>query len=210
MSTPFTYELLEISWMLDYEFPASSGRAMHDDHAIGDLEPSAHETPLIEYDADGIPMGQSIEEIKIRENIINEFWQKWTGEHPDKVIFNKSLQENILLRSVSVIEAKEHSAKQYHSTCAFLQMEEVLSNALPVGRTQPKTGNSNQSDFESMLIMVYRNEQWGRVKVTVGIRKKANKEGKKDKVQYGMSVLDSSQPLMPSRDKNTKKKKKAH
>lgn len=58
--------------------------------------------------------------------------------------------------------------------------------------------------------MVYRNEKWGRVKVTVGIRKKADREGKKAKVQYGMSVLEPSQPLMPAKDKTASKKKKAH
>lgn len=128
MNTPFTYELLEFSWMLDYPESAPSHRVMRDDSTPQDTMPLAQGTAPIQYDADGIPMGQSIEEIKIREKLIDDFFRKWVEEHPEKMVFNKSLQENILLRSVSAIEAKEHSAKQYHSTCAFMQLDEVLTD----------------------------------------------------------------------------------
>ena len=206
---PYEYELLAIDWVLNYEFGEETAPTMVRDDT-GDEISSQEKNLQIQYDANGIPMGQSLEEIKIRENLIQQFWNEWKAAHADQKVFNEKLGENILLRSVSVIEAKEHSAKSYQSTSAFLQLDEVLAKAAPVGRTPSKHGNSNQSEFVAMLIMVYRNELWGRVKITVGIRRKPNKEGIQEKVQYGMSVLEPGQPLMPPTTTDKNKKKKAH
>lgn len=216
MTSSYIYELLEISWMLNYDLNLEVPvRVVRDDSTFGE-EPSPEpanivpEDPPIVYDADGIPMGQSLEEIRMREDIIQQFWNKWKETHPDQMVYNEKLEEKILLRSVSIIEAKEHSSKSYKSTCAFLNLDEVLAKALPVGRTPSKQGNSNQSDFEAMLVLVYRCELWGTVKITVGIRRKPNKNGQKEKVQYGMSAVEPGIPLIPRREKPINKKKKAH
>ena len=215
MNSPYIYELLEISWMLNYDFDQEvPTRVVRDDSTFeeersSDPAGTASENPPIVYDAEGIPLGQSLEEIRMREEIIQQFWNKWKETHPDQMVYNEKLEEKILLRSVSIVEAKEHSSKSYKSTCAFLNLDEVLTKALPVGRTPAKQGNSNQADFEAMLVMVYRCELWGTIKITVGIRRKPNKNGLKEKVQYGMSAVDPGIPLIPRRDKTINKKKKA-
>lgn len=157
----------------------------------------------IEYDENGIPKGQSLAEIRMRQEIILRFWNEWRQKHPDHMVFNEKLKEPILLRSVSLIEAKEHSAKSYKSTLAILQLDEVLAKASPVGRTPAKQGNSNQSEFVEMLVMVYRSEVLGTIKITVGIRRQ-RKDGLQEKVQYGMSAIAPDQSLMPPKVKTKK------
>lgn len=61
--TTYEYELVDISFELNYEI-------QHDDtpsYVSEEGDSLLEERPIIEYDADGIPMGGSIEEIKMRE-----------------------------------------------------------------------------------------------------------------------------------------------
>lgn len=203
------YELIDIEWSLDYDFTDDAPPPVIRDDAGEPSEVENNEI-RIQYDADGIPMGQSMEEIRIRQQIIQQYWNEWKSSHPQQVVFNDKIQEDILLRSISITEAKEHSAKSYRSTCAFLRFEEIISHASPVGRTPVKKGNSNQSEFESMLVMVYREDKLGTVKITVGIRLRPNKNGYKEKVQYGISSLEEGQTLMPPKEKKGKNKKASH
>jgi len=198
----FEYELIGIEWELQYDLSdASPIRIVKDE---SDQKDSSQ--PTIVYDENGIPMGHSIEEIRIRQEIIQRFWSEWRENHTVQEIYNEKIQEPILLRSISLAEAKEHSAKSYKSTLAIMQMDEVLSKASPVGRTSVKQGNKNQAEFSEMLIMVYRRSDLGTIKVTVGVRHKFSKESPSVKVQYGMSSIAPDQPLLPSK-KDVKKKK---
>ena len=84
----FEYELIDISFDQGYELPEDDvvWRVSEDAPSRNDEHKS------IEYDADGIPMGRSKQEIKIREKIIKDFYAKWIAEHPDKAIMNKWLK----------------------------------------------------------------------------------------------------------------------
>ena len=65
-----------------------------------------------------IPEDNSVASIKIREQIIRDFYRKWKERNPSQRKFNLSLKEYINIRMVSIIETSEHAAKNYLSTLA--------------------------------------------------------------------------------------------
>lgn len=157
-------------------------------------------------DSDGIPLGDSMEEIKMRSEIIKDFFHKWKELHPEQMVYNEQLKENILIRNISLIEAREHSSKSYKSTRAFMMMDEILAKAIKVEETMPKQNDKNQNPFERILVMKYDIEELGLVKLTVGVRKRT-----KEKIQYGISVPPISQIKISSKDKKKSSgKKKKH
>ena len=195
----FEYELIDISFEQGYELPEDDvvWRVSEDAPSRNDEHKS------IEYDADGIPMGNSIPEIEQREVIIRDFFEKWSTSNNERRIFNDVLQEYIYVRAVSVIEAKEHSAKSYKSTRAIMIIDEVLKNASPIRRVPKKTDNKNQKDFAYMLVMIYKHQDIGTIKLTVGVRQNTKK------IQYGLTALRPGQPLIDeSINKTVKKTKK--
>jgi hypothetical protein len=195
----FEYELIDISFDQGYELPEDGVM-----WCVSEDAPSRNdEHKSIEYDADGIPMGNSIPEIEQREVIIRDFFEKWSTLNNERRIFNDILQEYIYVRAVSVIEAKEHSAKSYKSTRAIMIIDEVLKNASPIRRVSKKTDNKNQKDFAYMLVMIYKHQDIGTIKLTVGVRPNAMK------IQYGLTALRPGQPLIDETiNKTTKKTKK--
>ena len=195
----FEYELIDISFDQGYELPEDGVM-----WCVSEDAPSRNdEHKSIEYDADGIPMGNSIPEIEQREVIIRDFFEKWSTSNNERRIFNDVLQEYIYVRAVSVIEAKEHSAKSYKSTRAIMIIDEVLKNASPIRRVPKKTDNKNQKDFAYMLVMIYKHQDIGTIKLTVGVRQNTKK------IQYGLTALRPGQPLIDeSINKTVKKTKK--
>ena len=87
----FEYELIDISFDQGYELPEDDvvWRVSEDAPSRNDEHKS------IEYDADGIPMGNSIPEIEQREVIIRDFFEKWSTSNNERRIFNDVLQEYI-------------------------------------------------------------------------------------------------------------------
>lgn len=163
------------------------------------------ESQYIERDSQGIPMGQSMPEIKEREIFIKIFLKQWAENNPDRRIYNNALGDYIFIKGISVIEAKEHSAKSYRSTQAILLLDEILREALPVRRIQIKKGNKNQAAFAYMLVMVYRHTEIGTIKVTVGV--KSNEQH----IEYGISALQPGKPLIDdnkSGDTHNKRKRR--
>ena len=195
----FEYELIDISFEQGYELPKDDVL-----WCVSEDAPSQNdEHKTIEYDADGIPMGNSIPEIEQREVIIKDFFEKWSTSNNERRIFNDILQEYIYVRAVSIIEAKEHSAKSYKSTRAIMIIDEVLKNASPIRRVPKKTDNKNQKDFAYMLVMIYKHQDIGTIKLTVGVRQSTMK------IQYGLTALRPGQPLIDeSINKTVKKTKK--
>lgn len=195
----FEYELIDISFEQGYELPEDGVM-----WCVSEDAPSRNdEHKSIEYDADGITMGNSIPEIEQREVIIRDFFEKWSTSNNERRIFNDVLQEYIYVRAVSVIEAKEHSAKSYKSTRAIMIIDEVLKNASPIRRVLKKTDNKNQKDFAYMLVMIYKHQDIGTIKLTVGVRQNTKK------IQYGLTALRPGQPLIDeSINKTVKKTKK--
>lgn len=191
------YELIGFDIELCYQLP--------DDTAVfaGEEDFTTQECSRIVRDASGIPMGQTIAEIKERETIIKSFFRQWIDENPERRIYNDALEDYIWVKGISVIEAKEHSAKSYRSTQAIMMIGEVLKKALPVRRMPTKKGNKNQSSFAYMLIMVHRDKDIGTIKLTIGVK------SDKQNIEYGISALQPGQPLIDdSKNSSTPKKKK--
>ena len=134
-----------------------------------------------------IPEDNSVESIKVREQIIRDFYREWKEKNPSQRRFNLSLKEYINIRMVSIIETSEHAAKSYLSTLAVLQLDAILVGAKKVSIKKTKVGNKNQKPFERMMIMTYELNGIGTVKMTVGIRRRT-----KEKVQYCITAISST------------------
>lgn len=131
-----------------------------------------------------IPKGNSIEDIKLREEIIRKFYRDWKEKNPSQRKYNLSLKEYINIRMVSIIETSEHAAKSYLSTLAVLQLDAILIGAKKVSIRKTKIGNKNQKPFEGIMIMEYELIGIGKVKMTVGIRRRT-----REKVQYCITAI---------------------
>lgn len=133
-----------------------------------------------------IPRGDTLEDVKQREQIIRDFYRKWKELNPSQRKYNLSLKEYINIRMVSIVETSEHAAKNYLSTLAVLQLDAILIGARKISIKKPKQGNKNQQPFERMMIMEYDLIGIGTVKMTVGIRRRTQK-----KVQYCITAITS-------------------
>ena len=134
-----------------------------------------------------IPEDNSVESIKIRERIIRDFYREWKEKNPSQRKYNLSLKEYINIRMVSIVETSEHAAKTYLSTIAVLQLDAILMGATKVSVKKPKPGNRNQKPFEKMMIMEYDVAFIGKVKMTVGIRRRTH-----EKVQYCITAIQTT------------------
>jgi len=126
-----------------------------------------------------IPEGVTKEEIRTRERIIKDYYVKWISEHPEKKVWNSSLNDYILIKFISINETYNKAARRYESTLAVFRLTEVLSNAVFVNEKPVKPGDKNQKSFERLLILVYDG-----IKLTVGVQR-----SNKDKVQYCLTAI---------------------
>ncbi len=133
-----------------------------------------------------IPEDNSVESIKIRERIIRDFYREWKEKNPSQRKYNLSLKEYINIRMVSIVETSEHAAKTYLSTIAVLQLDAILMGATKVSVKKTKSGNRNQKPFEKMMIMEYDVAFIGKVKMTVGIRRRTH-----EKIQYCITAIQT-------------------
>ena len=134
-----------------------------------------------------IPEDNSVESIKIRERIIRDFYREWKEKNPSQRKYNLSLKEYINIRMVSIVETSEHAAKTYLSTIAVLQLDAILMGATKVSVKKTKPGNRNQKPFEKMMVMEYDVAFIGKVKMTVGIRRRTY-----EKVQYCITAIQTT------------------
>ena len=157
-------------------------------------EQDVYEFPVQEYheetleDAvvrpEDVPMGDSIEDIEARRNIISRFYHDWKLRNQSLRKFNLSLNEYINIRFVSITETCTHASRNYLSTLAVLQLDAILTNARVVSTVKSKE-NGNQKPFEKMIIMKYDCVGIGVVKMTVGVRRRTH-----EKVQYCITALE--------------------
>ncbi len=195
----FEYELIDIKWELDYDLTD----AMHVRMVKDGSDEHKPVLPDIQYDENGIPKGNSPEEIQIRRAIIHDFIQNWRNEHPDELIINNSLKEPVKVLQVSLREACQHSARSYKSTKAVLLLERIIRDATKYGESLTKEGDSSQRQFEKMIILTYHSEELGLAKLTLGVKKQTH-----EKVEYGITVPDPNKPLIDSKLRIASKKKK--
>ena len=133
-----------------------------------------------------IPEDNSVESIRVRERIIRDFYREWKEKNPSQRKFNVSLKEYINIRMISIVETSERAAKNFLSTLAVLQLDAILMGARKVSVKKVKENNKNQKPFERMLIMEYQLIGIGKVKMTVGVRRRTH-----EKVQYCITTIRS-------------------
>ena len=103
-----------------------------------------------------IPKGNALEDIKTRKKIIGDFFAKWNATHPDKKIWNKSLQAYIHVKFLSINETKGHASISFESTRKVLDLTSILREAIVVKTNKAKTNDKNQKAFDQMIILSYR------------------------------------------------------
>ena len=136
---------------------------------------------------DAIPVGESKEEKKQRKQFIKDLYRIWEAANPSKRAFNKSLNDFIYVKYISVDETAGQASHRYASTLAIMFLNEILENAVQKGA--PKNSDhtkKNQKGFEKMITMEYRKEEFGTIKLTVGV-----KRGTKEKIQYCVTAIEN-------------------
>lgn len=206
MQETYIYELVDITF--ENPYPQIEGEECIFVREDEPAQPEVKPTVTIEYDAEGIPMGDSQEEKIIRREKIHQYIQQWRMNHADTpYIYNKDLKEDVKINQLFLLESVAHSAYRYPSTKAVLCMEEVIAEAKLVCKVKTKD-NSNQKPFKEMIILRYYSSLLGTVKMTVGSRKRTL-----EKVQYSITVPSSEIPfvdessIIRERPKNKKRKK---
>jgi len=133
-----------------------------------------------------IPLGTTLEEIKIRKKIIRDFYAVWNAANPTKQIYNANLQEFINVRFLSIQETSLIAANKHSSTFALTHyFTEILELAEEVRRTPPKKDNHNQKRFSEIIVLEYEKKEFGTIKLTVGVLK-----GSKQHIQYCITAIE--------------------
>ena len=144
-----------------------------------------------------VPVGDSAEDRRKRQEIIKQFYFHWKKQNPELYRYNLDLQENVYINHTSLVETAGRASLTYLSTLAVLQLDAILQNAKISFVDKPKTGNKQQSKFEKMLGMEYSCPGIGDVLLMVGVRKRD-----KMKIQYCITALT---PVLRSRKKSSHK-----
>lgn len=124
-----------------------------------------------------IPRGNGREDIKARRQIIKDFYAGWIAKHPDKKVWNKSLNAYIHVKNDSINETLGHAPRSAEAIEAQTHLTEILSEAVYVESRPPKFGDKNQKKFSKMLLL-----RWKNCRVLIGQRKTTG-----DFVQYYIS-----------------------
>jgi hypothetical protein len=141
----------------------------------------------MELDPNGIATGDATEDKKQRKRFIMNFYKMWEIENPQKKIFNKSLNDFINVRYVSVDETVGHASYRYMSTLAVMFLTEILEKAKQKG--VPKNSNpekKSQKGFEKIITMEFSKEAFGTIKLTVGVKRRT-----KEKIQYCITAIEN-------------------
>ena len=156
-------------------------------------EPDLNEMPIVpvvedtdEIAEDDIPVGNTKEARRKRQDLIYAFYAGWKRKNPEQKKYNIALRDDINIRAVSLDETAAQASLTYLSTLAVLQLDAILTNAWLVKTVPSKQNTKNQRSFERMLIMEYVCTGVGRVKMTVGVRR-----SDKTKVQYCITAIDT-------------------
>ena len=132
-----------------------------------------------------IPQGQTKEAKKQRKQFIVDFYKHWIAANETKQIFNKSLNDFINVRFLSLQETAGHASHTYKSTIAITYLTEILENAKFLTGVKPKLENKNQQRFSEIIVMEYSKQVFGTIKLTVGVLK-----GSRQKVQYCITAIE--------------------
>ena len=103
-----------------------------------------------------IPVGKSREDNKARKQIIKDFYAKWIAEHPDKKVWNKSLNAYILIKYKSINETSGQASMSIDSTREVFRMSEIMSSAKLIKTMPPKRDDENQKPYSRILVMRHK------------------------------------------------------
>ena len=140
---------------------------------------------LVEIRPEDVPVGDTVEDRRCRNRLIRQFYFQWMGKHEDRKVFNKSLDDYINIKYISVNETAGHASLRYLSTLAVLQLDAILPNAVLKDSKPANPKTKNQKGFKRMLIMEYNCPAIGLVRLTVG-----QKASDDSKVQYCITAID--------------------
>ena len=139
---------------------------------------------LMEIRPEEVPVGDSVEDRRTRQEIIKRFYFFWKKRNPELCRFNTDIGENIYINHTSLVETAGRASLTYCSTLAVLQLDAILQNAKVCFVDKPKEGNKQQSKFERMLGMKYSCPGIGEVQLMVGVRR-----CDRAKIQYCITAL---------------------
>lgn len=131
-----------------------------------------------------IPVGDTLENIQQRTEVILQFYREWKQTHPSQRVYNLCLRDYINIRKISITETARHAAKSYLSTLAVMQLDGILACARKVRVGKPRD-RSNQAKFQAMIEMEHNCPGVGRVKLMVGVRLQTH-----IKIQYCITAID--------------------
>ena len=132
-----------------------------------------------------IPTDDTKEAKKQRKLFIRDFYRLWESINPSKKVFNKSLNDFINVRHISVDETVGHASHNYISTLAIMFLTEILENAVQKGVPKnPNPTKKNQKGFEKIITMEYCKKEFGAIKLTVGVKRRT-----KEKIQYCVTAI---------------------
>ena len=134
-----------------------------------------------------VPVGDSPEARRARNRLIRQFYHQWMNRNDDRKVFNKSLNDYIYIKYISVNETAGHASLRYLSTLAVLQLDAILPNAVLRQNKPVNHRTKNQKGFSRMLIMDYNCPAIGHVRLTVG-----QKGSDGTKVQYCITAIEVS------------------
>ena len=125
-----------------------------------------------------IPRGSSPDDLKARKKIIAEYYAKWNADHPDKKVWNSSLNAFIYVKYQSLNETRGQASVSYESTMAVLRLTEILENAIVTKIKPSKKNDKNQKAYDRMVFMYYKG-----IRLLVGHQASTN-----EYVQYCIST----------------------
>ena len=152
-------------------------------------EPDIYEPPVLDAEIhilpEDVPIGDSNEDRRERSRLIRQFYYQWMGRNEDRKVFNKSLNDYIHVKYISVNETAGHASLRYLSTLAVLQLDAILPNAILKQNRPVNSNTKNQKGFKRMLVMEYLCPAIGLVRLTVG-----QKSSDDSKVQYCITAIE--------------------
>ena len=157
------------------------------DLPIPNPEEAAGDSFVSEIRPEDVPTGDSTEDRRARNRMIRQFYHQWMERNGDRKVFNKSLNDYIHVKYISVNETAGHASLRYLSTLAVLQLDAILPNAILQQSKPVNMKTKNQKGFKRMLIMEYVCPAIGLVRLTVGL-----KSSDDSKVQYCITAIEVS------------------
>ena len=139
------------------------------------------------------PIGSEKEDYQARKRFITDFYANWMATSTDRHIFNKSLNDFIEVKYLSINETAGKAAYNYKSTFAVTFLSEILENAKAKKDRngnlifeKPKEGAKKQKRFSKMFTMYYEKPSFGKIKLTVG-----ELRGSGQRVQYCITAIEN-------------------